>query len=109
MPVATNIALVVEGQPAQDIVAAYPDLEPDDTREALLFAAEAVCDAHCLLQPVYQVLIRQCGVPGIAALLRAARLGSLRLSSQRRARPAEGLETHSCTSVSSRVPSRFTG
>jgi len=42
IPVATIVALVAEGQSAQDIVAAYPDLERDDIREALLFAAEAV-------------------------------------------------------------------
>jgi uncharacterized protein (DUF433 family) len=42
IPVATIVALVAEGQSAQDILAAYPDLEPEDIREALLFAAEAV-------------------------------------------------------------------
>ena len=42
IPVATVVGLVAEGQSAQDIVAAYPDLETEDVREALLFAAEAV-------------------------------------------------------------------
>ncbi len=42
IPVATVVALVAEGQAAQDILAAYPDLELEDIREALLFAAEAV-------------------------------------------------------------------
>jgi uncharacterized protein (DUF433 family) len=42
IPVATIVALVAEGQTAQDILALYPDLDADDVREALLFAAEAV-------------------------------------------------------------------
>lgn len=42
IPVATIVALVAEGQSMQDILAAYPDLELEDIREALLFAAEAV-------------------------------------------------------------------
>jgi uncharacterized protein (DUF433 family) len=42
IPVATVVALVAEGQAAQEILAAYPDLELEDIREALLFAAEAV-------------------------------------------------------------------
>jgi uncharacterized protein (DUF433 family) len=42
IPVATVVALVAEGQTAPDILAAYPDLEREDIREALLFAAEAV-------------------------------------------------------------------
>lgn len=42
IPVATVLALVAEGQTAEGILALYPDLEADDVREALLFAAEAV-------------------------------------------------------------------
>ena len=42
IPVATVVALVAEGHTAEDILALYPDLEADDVREALLFAAEAV-------------------------------------------------------------------
>ena len=42
IPVATVVALVAEGQTAEDILALYPDLEADDVRQALLFAAEAV-------------------------------------------------------------------
>jgi uncharacterized protein (DUF433 family) len=33
---------VAEGQTTEAILALYPDLEADDVREALLFAAEAV-------------------------------------------------------------------
>ena len=42
IPVATVVDLVAEGQTTQDILALYPDLETEDVREALLFAAEAV-------------------------------------------------------------------
>ena len=42
IPVATVVALVAEGQTTENILALYPDLEADDVREALLFAAEAV-------------------------------------------------------------------
>jgi len=34
--------LVAEGQTTEGILALYPDLEADDVREALLFAAAAV-------------------------------------------------------------------
>jgi uncharacterized protein (DUF433 family) len=40
--VATVGALVAEGETTAGILTLYPDLESDDVREALLFAAEAV-------------------------------------------------------------------
>ena len=42
IPIATLLALVAEGETVERILALYPDLEPDDIREALLFAAKAV-------------------------------------------------------------------
>jgi uncharacterized protein (DUF433 family) len=42
IPVATVVALVAEGQSVAEILALYPDLEAEDVREALFFAAEAV-------------------------------------------------------------------
>ena len=42
IPVATVVALVAEGQTTEEILTLYPDLEADDVREALLYAAEAV-------------------------------------------------------------------
>lgn len=42
IPVATIVGLVAEGQTAPEILALYPDLEAEDIREALFFAAEAV-------------------------------------------------------------------
>ena len=42
IPVATIVGLVAEGQTPRAILALYHDLEAEDIREALLFAAEAV-------------------------------------------------------------------
>lgn len=42
MPVATVVAMVAEGMTEDEILHAHPDLEPEDIREALLYAAEAV-------------------------------------------------------------------
>jgi uncharacterized protein (DUF433 family) len=42
IPVATVVGMVADGMSAEEILAAYPDLEADDIAEALRFAAEAV-------------------------------------------------------------------
>jgi len=42
IPVATVVAMVADGMTANEILGAYPDLESDDIREALQYAAEAV-------------------------------------------------------------------
>lgn len=42
VPVATVVAMVAEGMTPDEIVKAYPDLQVEDVRECLLFAAEAV-------------------------------------------------------------------
>jgi uncharacterized protein (DUF433 family) len=42
MPVATVVAMVAEGMTDDEILVAHPDLEREDIREALLYAAEAV-------------------------------------------------------------------
>lgn len=42
IPVATVVEMVAEGMSDAEILAAYPDLEREDIREALRFAAEAV-------------------------------------------------------------------
>lgn len=39
---ATVVGMVADGMSDSEIVAAYPDLETEDIREALRFAAEAV-------------------------------------------------------------------
>jgi len=42
IPVATVVGMVADGMTYEEILAAYPDLEIDDIREALRYAAEAV-------------------------------------------------------------------
>ncbi len=42
VPVATIVGMVAEGMAEAEIIAAYPDIQPDDIREALRYAAEAV-------------------------------------------------------------------
>ena len=42
IPVATIVEMVAEGIDAEEILRAYPDLEPEDIREALRYAAVAV-------------------------------------------------------------------
>jgi len=42
IPVATVVGMVGEGMAEAEILQAYPDLEVEDVREALRYAAEAV-------------------------------------------------------------------
>ena len=42
IPVASIVVMVAEGMEQQEILKAFPDLESEDIREALLYAAEAV-------------------------------------------------------------------
>jgi len=42
IPVATVIGMIADGMTEEGILRAYPDLEPEDIREALRYAAEAV-------------------------------------------------------------------
>ena len=42
IPVATVISMLSEGMSQAQILEAYPDLQPEDVREALQYAAEAV-------------------------------------------------------------------
>jgi uncharacterized protein (DUF433 family) len=42
IPVATVVDTIAEGVGEQEIMKLYPDLEPEDIREALRYAAEAV-------------------------------------------------------------------
>jgi uncharacterized protein (DUF433 family) len=42
IPVATVVGMVADGMSHQEILDAYPDLEAEDIREALQYAAEAV-------------------------------------------------------------------
>lgn len=42
IPVATIVGMIADGITETEILAAYPDLEREDIREALRYAAEAV-------------------------------------------------------------------
>lgn len=42
IPVATVVSMVADGMAEAEILTAYPDLQPEDIREALRYAAEAV-------------------------------------------------------------------
>jgi len=44
VPVATVVGMVADGMTVEEIVEALPDLEPEDVREALRFAAEAMLE-----------------------------------------------------------------
>ena len=49
VPVATVVGMVADGMGEEEILEAYPDLEREDVREALRYAAEAVREAPYLL------------------------------------------------------------
>ena len=42
IPVATVVEMIADGMTENEILKAYPDLEPEDLQEALRYAAEAV-------------------------------------------------------------------
>ena len=42
LPVATVVGMVADGMGEEEILKAFPDLEPEDIRQALCYAAEAV-------------------------------------------------------------------
>ena len=42
VPVATVVTMIADGMAEAEIIRACPDLEPEDIREALWYAAEAV-------------------------------------------------------------------
>jgi uncharacterized protein (DUF433 family) len=42
VPVATVVSMTADGMTVDEILHAYPDLEPEDVREALQYAAESV-------------------------------------------------------------------
>jgi uncharacterized protein (DUF433 family) len=42
IPVATVVGMVAEGMGTEEILQAFPDLQPEDIQEALRYAAEAV-------------------------------------------------------------------
>ena len=51
LPVATVVGMVADGMDEQQILQAFPDLEPEDIGEALRYAAEAVRERELPLVP----------------------------------------------------------
>ncbi len=51
IPVATVVGMVADGMTTGEILAAYPDLEPEGVAEALRYAAEAVQERELPLRP----------------------------------------------------------
>lgn len=51
MPVATIVAMVADDMTTEEILAEFPELEAEDIRAALLFAAEAVREAAIPVAP----------------------------------------------------------
>jgi uncharacterized protein (DUF433 family) len=52
IPVATIVGMVAEQMTIMEILTAHPDLEADDIREALRYAAETVRERELPLAPV---------------------------------------------------------
>ncbi len=52
IPVATVIAMLADGIATEEILQAYPDLEPADISESLRYAAEAVRERELPLKTV---------------------------------------------------------
>jgi uncharacterized protein (DUF433 family) len=51
IPVATVVGMVADGMTSAEILDALPDLEAEDVREALRYAAEAVQERELPLRP----------------------------------------------------------
>jgi uncharacterized protein (DUF433 family) len=51
IPVATVVDMVADGMTQDEILNAFPDLEPEDIQEALRYAAEAVRERELPLSP----------------------------------------------------------
>lgn len=49
IPVATVVGMVANGMTEKEILDAYPDIESEDIKEALLYAAEAVKERQIAL------------------------------------------------------------
>jgi uncharacterized protein (DUF433 family) len=51
IPVSAIVGMVANGMTEKEILGAYPDIESEDIREALLYAAEAVKERQIPLVP----------------------------------------------------------
>jgi uncharacterized protein (DUF433 family) len=67
IPVSVVVGMVADGMSEEGILRDYPDLEREDIREALRYAAEAVRERELPLFPAAWVPNRQCSVSGARA------------------------------------------
>jgi len=51
IPVATVVGMIADRMTREEILQAYPDLQPEDIDEALRYAAEAVRERELPLRP----------------------------------------------------------
>ena len=56
IPVATIVGMIADGMNEEEILKAYSDLEPEDIRQALQFAAEAVSERELPLVSAHEIL-----------------------------------------------------
>ena len=56
IPVATIVGMLADGMNEEEILKAYPDLEPEDIRQGLQFAAEAVSERELPLVSAHEIL-----------------------------------------------------
>jgi len=50
IPVATVVSMIADGMTEGEILKAFPDLQPEDIREALRYAAEVVLEGELPLR-----------------------------------------------------------
>jgi len=70
IPVATVVEMVAEGMGDEEILRAYPDLEPEDIREALHYAAVAVRERDSAPPVSLKFLVGNALSPTVADKLR---------------------------------------
>ncbi len=69
IPVATVVSMVADGMSDPEILATYPDLEAEDIREAMHYAAEAVRERELSLVALGGTTAKPVGLAAVAVAL----------------------------------------